>query len=50
MELLGSAEGGANMSAMLDALQKTSGSDVGQLVNHFLNKSDQQSKVQENNQ
>lgn len=50
MELLGSAEGGANMGAMLDALQKTSGSDVNQLINHFLNKSDHQSKVQENNQ
>lgn len=36
LELLGTAEGGANLGAMLDSFQKTSGTDLNQLVGKFL--------------
>ena len=35
LDLLGSAEGGANLGAMLDSLQKTSNIDVNQLITRF---------------
>lgn len=36
LELLGTAEGGAHLGAMVDTFQKTSGSDLSDLINRFV--------------
>lgn len=38
LDLLGTAEGGANLGAMLDSFQKTSGTDLNALISKFLSR------------